>query len=179
MPEIAEAQSADLSKRKNVTRIEDVLAVRLSPGDISRYHDAVALAIAKALDEEEPGSATRTAVTNMMASAQMGRLQCWGLFARKDGGQSFIGAITTHLRHDEWFGVTSLVLATIFVVPVVHVTVEGWKKAFGPIEDFARDCKCAKITGYTKNPRMLRVAEALGFNCEWRLPQKEVPYNGR
>ena len=109
---------------------------------------------------------------NLLAAIRSGAMQCWALLAVRDKQTDLAGLGTTRIGVEPYTGARWLTIYSFFAAEGIGQN--SWRKAMHTIEAFARKMECDRIVAQTRNPHVIRIAESVGFETDWRILSKEL-----
>ena len=144
--------------------------VRLTPAQASHFWSVLSIGFMKALP---PGVLPGTTVANNILTGIHRRTHdCWVIQRRSEAGQKQIGAAITTVQAESTSAERELVLYAVYSNG--DMSDVEWGEALGLLATVAKKAKCRRIIAYSKNPRMIALAESLGGRGDTRVIELEV-----
>mgnify|MGYP001558084021 FL=1 len=157
-------------RKPSLVRVDNIIAKLVNPVQISLYQNAILMAIVAGTG----GVLTMSDTASIQRVLQMlhnGTLHFWAFLAPGDR-PALVGGMSAHVSEDVFGHARALTILSFYAAQVV--TMEAWKSLGSEFVQFARNHECSRIVGITNNPRVVKVAEQLGFTQDRVIMVKEV-----
>lgn len=141
-----------------------------TPTLVSQYYEFIQASVLCGLDRppEDAEMAMR-----IMEAIKSGFLTLWLIFGRDEIGDVFvIGTLTTFFATDVIQAERSVWIYSFHAYP--HVESIAWHRPFHLLAEFAKANNCRKICAQSSVPRVMEIADGIGFNSDVRLLTLEV-----
>jgi hypothetical protein len=141
------------------------MIIRLTEAQISHHWEAIKDMLDRAVPDI-PGQLMNRD-NNILRSLMMGESVCWiGYKKVSEKHNDIIGMMITRLMSDDITGIRSILIYCL----------AGWetmsdrfyREGFVALRDYGKEAHCGRILFYSDEPRMLDVAEKLGFDTSLR-----------
>lgn len=143
--------------------------IRLTPAQASHFWPVLSLGFMKALP---PGVLPGQQVANNILTGIHRRTHdCW-VIQRGGEAQKHIGAAITTVQAEVTSGERELVLYAVYSNG--DMSDAEWGEALSLLSTVAKKSKCQRIIAYSKNTRMIALAESLGGRADTRVIELEV-----
>ena len=147
----------DGSRDKAKTERIDRLAVRLlTPNEVSFMWNLVKQSI---LDGSDGYITTDIELARVLSALTEGRLQCW--IVACDDTKHFVGAVLTQVVNDGLVGKKGLSILSLSAKRPVRIS--AWREGLSVLVKFAKSRDCSYVTAMTRNPRVVEMVTAMGF----------------
>lgn len=138
------------------------MLIKLLPEQISKHWDFLKEAIERALPPVTGNSNRR--MLNILEDMLTEKMHCWVNTNSKSGRINAIA--TTQIVVDDISGEMHLLLYSLYGVEPLDK--DSWAIAFGTVAKFAESMGCAKVTAYSANPHVVKMAEEFGGDTSYR-----------
>lgn len=140
-----------------------MLAIVL-PDKVAEYWEPLWQAIEESLPPaitEELGRSNR-----ILESLLIGTMQCWIDFNQEQ--TEVYAVITTTITQDQASGTKNMLIYSLTVVNPDYEA-RAWFDGTDVLRKFAKLHKCQNLTGYSKNPRIIKMVDKLGGNADYHF----------
>lgn len=141
------------------------MLIKLLPDQIARYWTEIKLTIHDSLPPTTGDHALRD--SSILRSLLIDEMQCWVVCSGEPLNVT-VGAIAiTTVTVDARDGTRNfLIYALRGFAPLSR---EDWQDVLVKGEQIARDLKCGKVIGFSKNERVIQLAKSFGWNTDYRV----------
>lgn len=115
--------------------------------------------------------ATDETFLEMQEQFLLGAMDCWFAIESLDA-EDIIAVMTTKIVMEEATKTKNMLIFSVTSY-ALH-TSDLWTAGYSSLRRYAAARGCNKIISFTNNPNILKIAESLGADVEWRLVQLAV-----
>ena len=152
-------------------KLNTLLAYVANPDEVRNLYSVIREAVIGSLSESGPLNEFQ--VSNVIEAARRGAVQCWLIYLPdKEGTQELLGVGLTRILADPLLQTKQLLIYGLYGFDGLSDT--AWAAGFARVCEFAKIEGCSEVVAYTKNPRVLEIADAIGMDSQWRFIKKEV-----
>lgn len=153
-------------------RLESVSIRRLSTVEVFKWWNILSATMEAGLLSVY-GNASM--LESVMQSFATGKSQAWLLFDMTGETPRPAGLVWTRIINDEMFQKKSLMIEVLY--GTLPVEGDAWGIALRAIDAFAKDCSCDRITAFSDNAHVMRLAEKFGFRRGYTMLAKDVNHD--
>lgn len=148
------------------TATSTMIALRLSPAQVSNYWPLLRRIVAKAIVRvDEP------TLLNIFTALMDQTLDLWLLSDHTENPKP-AGVILGGVTVDLLVGYRNYLIYGAYTLE--HVDEGSWKSIFSSIEKWALGCNCDRLVAYTDSPRVQAIAQLVGCTSEMYVLEKEL-----
>ena len=141
--------------------------IRLTPDQIPRLWDAIKFAVSHLDDISEKD---QPLYLNRLLHALLSD-KAWCI-VRMSEDRELLGIGILRILDNDITGESSIFIECIY--SFTRTPIDLWKEVLGLTIKYAKKEKCSKVTAYSSNPRVFKIAKELGFSERYRYFEMEI-----
>lgn len=139
------------------------MLTKLLPDQVSDHWDIISYAVEQSLPPIAGESPDK--MNKILSSLLMGKSHCWASYTVGESKRVFEGIVITRIQHDDVSDTRNLLIYCLYGYEGVDR--KSWIDGFKTLVKFAESKNCDRITGYTKEPLIIRKVEQLGGEADY------------
>jgi len=141
--------------------------IKLTPDQIPRLWETIKYAISRI---DDIGKEDQALYLNRLLHALLSS-KAWCI-VRMNEDKKLLAISILRLIDDDVTGEKAIFIECLY--SFAHIPMDTWKEVLDLTIKFAKKEKCSRITAYSSNPKVFKIAEALGFDERYRYFVVEV-----
>ena len=141
--------------------------IRLTPDQVPRLWDAIKFAVLQIDDISKKNQALY--LNRLLHALLSGKAWC---IVRISEDRELLGIGILRILDDDITGESAIFIECIYSFARTPINI--WKEVLALTIKYAKKEKCSKITTYSSNPRVFKIAKELGFDERYRYFEMEI-----
>jgi hypothetical protein len=141
--------------------------IKLTPDQIPRLWDAIKFAVSQIDDISKKNQALY--LNRLLHALLSGKAWC---IVRMSEDRELLGIGILRIIDDDITGESAIFIECIY--SFARTSIDIWKEVLDLTIKYAEREKCSKITAYSSNPRVFKIAKELGFDERYRYFEMEI-----
>lgn len=141
--------------------------IKLTPDQIPRLWDAIKFAVSQIDDISKKNQALY--LNRLLHALLSGKAWC---IVRISEDRELLGIGILRIIDDDITGESAIFIECIYSFARTPINI--WEEVLALTIKYAKKEKCSKITAYSSNPRVFKIAKELGFDERYRYFEMEI-----
>ena len=154
------------------TKAEKVVARKLTVSEVYQWWHVLRSSMESGLIAVYQHS---TMIDSVMDSFTTGQSQAWMLFDMSGDAPQPCGLVWTRIINDKMFEKKSLMIEILY--GTLPAQAAAWAPALEAVEAFAKEQGCDRVTAFSDNEHVMRLAAKYGFRRGYTMLAKDMRHD--